>query len=107
MRLPLLTLVAATTLAACAKMPDAITPAAMPAGAYDALTCAAAQVERAAITANLAALSSQQTSAATGDILSVFLLGIPVSGLAGSDKEGLLAVEKGKALAVAARLARC
>ena len=107
MRLPLLALATAATLAACAKMPDAITPAAMPAGAYDALTCAVAQLERAAITANLAALSSQQTNAATGDILSVFLLGVPVSGIAGSDKEGMLAVEKGKALAMDARLARC
>lgn len=46
--------------------------------------------------AGLAALEKQQSSAATGDALGVFLIGVPTTSLTGGDKAGEIAVEKGK-----------
>lgn len=107
MRLPLILTAAAVTLAACARSPDAIAPVPMPAGMFATTSCAAARAEQAATTARLTALSAQQQSAVTGDALGVFLIGVPVSSLTGADQEGLIATEKGKLLALNARLAGC
>ena len=48
----------------------------------------------------LASLSKQQNQAATGDALGVFLLGVPASSTFGGDKEGQVAVSKGKVNAI-------
>jgi hypothetical protein len=53
---------------------------------------------------NLAALSKQQNQAATGDAVGVFLIGVPASSTFGGDKEGVLAVSKGKVNAIEASL---
>jgi len=42
-----------------------------------------------------------------GDAVGVFLIGVPVSSLSGSDKEGLIATSKGKVTALETRLLRC
>lgn len=97
----------AVILAACAPRPEAIAPAAMPSGMYDRLSCQQAQAERASVAERLAALEASQRSAATGDALGVFLVGVPVSSLTGGDRAGEIALHKGKALALEARLARC
>ena len=94
-------------LGACAKSPDAIAPIAMPADMYANMSCAAARAEVGAVAARLIALSDQQRQAVTSDAMGVFLFGVPLGSLTGADKEGLLATEKGKALALDARLARC
>lgn len=94
-------------LSACAQAPEAISPVSMPSGMYDHLSCASARAERANISARLTGLESAQRSAATGDAIGVFLIGVPTSSLTGGDKAGELATEKGKALAIDARLARC
>lgn len=99
-------ILATAALAACAKSPDAIAPVSM-AGAYENLSCAAANRTLLAERASLDALSAQQRNAATGDALGVFLIGLPVSSLTGSDKEGAIATAKGKILALEARLASC
>lgn len=106
MRTPML-LAVAFSLAACARSPDAIAPVAMPAGMFAGLSCSAARTEQAITTARLAALSAQQLNAVAGDAIGVFMLGVPVSSLTGSNKEGLIATEKGKALALDARIAGC
>ena len=103
----LLALPAILALAACAQSPDAIATVAMPGGMYDHLSCAAARSERTALGTRLAALESQPRGAVAGDAIGVFLIGLPTSSLTGGDKAGLLATEKGKAVALDARLARC
>jgi len=100
-------MLAALALAACAPGPDAIAPASMPPATYAGLTCAAAATLRDQTAIHLSALEEQQRSAATGDALGVFLVGVPVSTLAGRDQAGTIATEKGRLLALDARLARC
>ena len=107
MRLALIQTAAALSLAACAQSPDAIAPVAMPDGMFASTSCTTARAEQAATAARLTALSEQQQNAVTGDVLGVFLIGVPVSSLTGADQEGLIATEKGKALALEARLAGC
>lgn len=99
-------LLGAMTLAACAPGPDAIAPVSMT-GTYDRASCASAMAALTAERATLAALSEQQRNAQTGDAIGVFLLAVPVSSLTGGDKTGLIAVSKGKVLALEARLASC
>ena len=98
---------AAALLAACAQRPDAIAPATMPAGMYSAASCSQARAELAQVSQSLAAMEQQQNSAATGDALGVFLIGVPTSSLTGGDKAGQIAVEKGRKLALEARLRGC
>jgi len=49
---------------------------------------------------NLAAVSNAQNDAATGDAVGVFLVGVPMSSTFGGDKEGQVAVAKGKVQAI-------
>lgn len=102
----LLLLCAASGLAGCAARPDAIAPVSM-GNAYDGASCAEAQALRARSAETLATLSRQQDQAATGDTIGVILIGVPVSSLAGSDVSGAIAAEKGRLLALDARLAGC
>lgn len=95
------------TLAACAPRPDAIAPATLPPEAFAAVPCAEVGADLAAARTNLAALSSAQDAAATGDAVGVFLLGVPVSSAVGGDKSGLVAVAKGQVLGLEARADAC
>jgi hypothetical protein len=97
----------ALALPGCAPAPGAIAPAPVPAGLYDGASCAQARAERAAGTARLAALESQQADTAFTDGLAVLFIGLPVSGLTGRDVSGQIATERGRALAIDARLTRC
>lgn len=80
----------------CAKRPDAIVPIDIPMAAYQGLTCEQLASELIKEQQNLIATSKQQEQAATGDALGVLVFGIPVSSAAGGDKEGQVAVAKGK-----------
>jgi hypothetical protein len=100
-------ILAALALAACAPRPGAIAPASVPGSLYDGMTCHAARAEAEAIAQRLASLEAAQNSAATGDAVGVFLIGVPVSSLTGGDRTGQIAIEKGKTLAMQARLTRC
>ena len=71
-------------LAACATRPDKI--AAVP----NSGPCTDADRTR------LATLYGKQDKAATGDALGVFLIGVPVSSLAGADNEAEIAILKGR-----------
>ena len=87
-------------LASCAKRPDAIVPVDIPMGAYSNLDCKELDQELINEQQKLAAVSKQQEKAATGDALGVFLIGVPASSVFGGDKEGEVAVSKGKVQAV-------
>lgn len=93
-------------IAACAKSPDSI-PAIPMTGAFDALSCTAAQSTLTAEQAALVTLETTQRQAVTGDALGVFLIGVPVSSLTGGDVSGLIGVSRGKILALQSRLLRC
>jgi hypothetical protein len=99
--------IAVLALTACAPSPDSIAPISMPSGMYDRLTCQQARAERAQIGQTIAALEASQRAAAAGDAFGVFLIGVPVSSLTGGNQAGLIAAERGKALALDARLVGC
>jgi hypothetical protein len=87
-------------MAGCAKRPDAIVPVDIPMAAYQNLDCKRLAGEVIAENEKLAALSKAQNSAATGDAVGVFLIGVPMSSVTGGDKEGSIAVSKGKVQAL-------
>jgi len=90
--------VAAAT--SCAKRPDAIVPVDIPMAAYTGQSCAALKSVMAKEKAILHAVSKQQHDAANGDAFGVFLIGVPMSSTFGGDKEGQVAVSKGKVQAI-------
>lgn len=87
---------------ACAKRPDAIVPVDIPMAAYSNLNCQSLAHEYSREKSNLAVLSKQQNDAATGDAVGVFLIGVPASSTFGGNKEGQVAVSKGKINAIEA-----
>jgi len=93
-------LIAAAALTACAKRPDAIVPVDIPMAAYTNQTCEQLGQEMLKEQQALAAVSKAQTDAANGDAFGVFLIGVPVGSVAGGDKEGQVAVAKGKVQAI-------
>ncbi len=88
----------------CAKRPDAIVPVDIPMAAYSNLDCQTLAREYFTEQANLSAVSKQQNDAATGDAVGVFLIAAPMSSVLGGDKEGQVAVSKGKVNAIEANL---
>lgn len=99
-------LLAAALLAGCAASPESIQPVSM-GNAYAGLSCAAASAELATERQRLNAFEAAQRSAAAGDALGVFLIGVPVSSLSGGDQAGAIAASKGKVLALEARVRAC
>lgn len=96
-------LVAVAVLAAvssCAKRPDAIVPVDIPMAVYQNQNCQQLGQELIKERENLAAISKAQNDAANGDAFGVFLVGVPMSSVAGGDKEGQVAVAKGKVQAI-------
>lgn len=94
---------AVATLAAltsCAKRPDAIVPVDIPMAVYQGHNCQQLGNEMIKEQQNLAAVSKAQNEAATGDAVGVFLIGVPMSSTFGGDKEGQVAVNKGKVQAI-------
>jgi len=87
---------ATAALAGYAKRPDAIVQADIPMAAYTNLSCQALAVELKKEQVKLDGLSKQQISAANGDAFGVFLVGVSIGSVAGGDKEGDVAVSKGK-----------
>lgn len=85
---------------ACAKRPDAIVPVDIPMAAYTSGSCENLAQEMIKERQALAAVSKQQNDAATGDAFGVFLIGVPMSSTFGGDKEGQVAVSKGKINAI-------
>lgn len=79
----------------CAKGPDAIAPASIPLAAYTGKSCKSIRSDLAAERATLASLEKTQREAQAGDAIGVFLIGVPISSVAGGDKEGALSVSKG------------
>lgn len=95
-----LVLFSVLVLASCAKRPDAIVPVDIPMAAYSGQNCSGLSRELLTERQKLAAVSKVQNQAATGDAIGVFLIGVPASSTFGGDKEGEVAVSKGKVVAI-------
>ncbi|MBL3551001.1 hypothetical protein [Rhodovulum sulfidophilum] len=93
------------SVSACAKRPDAIAPAPIPAGMYDGMSCAKARKTLIDVNAEIQKLSRRQSGAATADAIGVFLT--LVSAVTGGDRAGRIAAAKGRKLALEARLESC
>jgi hypothetical protein len=104
MKYQIITLAVALTLTACAKRPDAIVPVEIPMAAYTNLNCEGLGRELSVERGTLSAVSKAQHDAATGDAMGVFLIGVPMSSTFGGDKEGQVAVSKGKVNAIEASM---
>jgi hypothetical protein len=87
-------------LSGCAKRPDAIVPADIPMAAYTGDSCATLARELVTEQEKLATLSKAQHDAANGDAFGVFLIGVPLGSVTGGDKEGEVAVQKGRVVAI-------
>ncbi len=72
--------------------------------AYSNLDCQALGREYLKEQASLSTVSKLQHDAATGDAVGVFLVGVPMSSTFGGDKEGQVAVAKGKVNAIEANM---
>lgn len=92
--------VALVALGGCAKRPSAIVPVDIPMAAYTNLECQQLAQEQVKEQTKLAALSKSQNDAANGDAFGVFLIGVPIGSVSGADKEGDVAVSKGKVQAI-------
>lgn len=91
---------AVVLVASCAKNPEAIVPLSMPANAYSGLSCDQLNAEFQKSAGALHGVEVQQRQAVTGDAIGVFLIGVPMSGLTGADKEGAVAQRKGEVIAI-------
>lgn len=100
MKTKIMMLALALAVSACAKRPDAIVPADIPMAAYTHFSCDQLAQEYLKEQTNLATVSKAQSDAATGDAVGVFLVGVPMSSTFGGDKEGQVAVAKGKVQAI-------
>lgn len=102
----ILGLLAAASVSACAQSPASIPPVSM-GDAYSSVSCVKAQRMLQQEMSLQPSLYAAQQSAQAGDAIGVFLIGVPVSSLAGNDMEGEIAANKGKILALQARLSAC
>ncbi len=86
---------AAALLTACAKRPESIPAAKTETEAYERASCDSLRVRRAEVEADLDALAAAQRGAANADVVGVFLLALPISSMAGNDREAQVALAKG------------
>ncbi|HXV31758.1 MAG TPA: hypothetical protein VD840_15635 [Sinorhizobium sp.] len=100
MKIRMLVLLAVLAATSCAKRPDAIVPVDIPMAAYSNQDCKGLTQELLKEQSKLVSLSKQQNQTATGDAFGVFLVGVPMSSTFGGDKEGQVAVSKGKVNAI-------
>ncbi|MDG2176910.1 MAG: hypothetical protein P8M72_12370 [Gammaproteobacteria bacterium] len=87
-------------LTGCASRPDAIAPISVPASDYANLSCQQTAATLSEKRDSLAEAERQQSRAATGDAVGVFLILIPTSTLFGGDNEGVVAQLKGEVIAL-------
>lgn len=81
--------------AACAPQPENVAAADIGQGAYSNLNCGQLRDRRVVHDQQLEQLSAQQRSAASGDAMGVFLLGLPLSSMSGNDRRTEIAVTRG------------
>jgi uncharacterized lipoprotein YajG len=101
----MLMLATAFVLSACASPPSRIAPVAVATSEYDGLSCSQLASELARVSTALEEAERRQRNAVAGDALTVFLVLVPASALAG-DSEAEVARLKGEEIAITNSLAR-
>lgn len=96
MKLHMLSVALVLTVAACAKPPASIGPSFVSDVGYRNMSCNQLTSELARVNTQLPPLVQQQSNAATGDAVGVFLVGIPVSSLGGGDVESQISRLRGE-----------
>lgn len=86
---------AAATLAACAKPPSKIPPVAVSSSEYDSFSCSQITNELTNVTQALAEAEKRQRDQVAADAVTVFLVLVPASALAG-DNEAVIGKLKGE-----------
>ena len=94
-------------ISACAPGPNAVAPASVAPQLYSGMSCSDISYELQAKNAEVAALTSKQKAAATGDAVGVFFIMLPVSSLTGNDVQGELSQAKGEQIALEAAMRQC
>lgn len=92
--------VAAASVTACAKAPEAIAPSYVSEIPYQTYSCVQLGQERARLEQAYATTAKAQNDARTGDAWGVFLVGMPVSTLSGGNVAAEVASIKGQIAAV-------
>jgi hypothetical protein len=95
-----LAIIAALTVAGCAKSPESIAPAYVSEVSYQNWTCNQLVEETSRVSAALAQASGQQENARTTDTVGVLLIGLPVSSLSGDNIAPQIAQLKGQTEAI-------
>ena len=98
-------LAATLALSACASPPSRIAPVAVATSEYNGLSCSQLANELARVSTDLEAAERRQRNAVAGDALTVFLVLVPASSLAG-DSEAEVARLKGEEIAIRNSLSR-
>lgn len=98
-------LVAILTVSACAAPPSRIAPVAVATSEYDGFSCAQLASELSRVSADLEEAERRQRNAVAGDALTVFLVLVPASAVAG-DSEAEVARLKGEEIALRNALSR-
>ncbi|MEL7259468.1 MAG: hypothetical protein AAFN80_16795 [Pseudomonadota bacterium] len=93
----------ALAVCACAKAPENIAAVPIETQSFAGMSCSQLNQKNIEQQQLLKALSSQQKQTQAGDAWGVFLLGLPVSSMSGSDKETEIAVTKGRIDAIERR----
>lgn len=89
-----LLLAPALLLGACATAPENIAAASLSSNAFMGQSCSSLNMNLVATSQKLENLSATQRSAASGDALGVFLIGLPISSMSGGDKEADISIAK-------------
>lgn len=79
----------------CAPQPENIAAVDIGQGAYSSLNCRQLNERLVSSEQQLEQFSAQQRSAASGDAMGVFLLGLPISSMSGNDRRTEVAVARG------------
>lgn len=101
----MLSIIAISLIAGCAKSPSSIAPVAVASSEYADFSCQQLQVEMMTNETELNDAIRRQNNAQAADALGVFLVLIPVSALTG-DAESDVALNKGEKIAIERELDR-
>lgn len=96
--LPLLSI--AVLFSACAKNPDRISAFEISSHGFKDYSCERLASEKQTSVHQLENLSAQQRAAADGDAIGMFLVGLPISSMAGNDREAAVSLAKGTIQAI-------
>jgi triphosphoribosyl-dephospho-CoA synthetase len=92
--------IALLALTSCATAPEKVKPAYVAPTQFSGFSCPGLRHQQNILIARVNKLSKSQRGARNGDIVGVVLLGLPVSSIAGADKEKELSRARGELLAV-------